>query len=110
MRFPRLVLCSVLFVSGIVVGAATEGVVSRANATTGTLDLQKLAANPQFAHAVEQVMQSRVYKSQAFRYAVENTVRSASTPRAAAKSPANFEYELRNAIRNCRVSGEFIRC
>ena len=109
MNFRQLLLGVLLFLSGLVAGAAGDRFLPAAYAAGESIDLQKLAANPQFAHAVEQVMQSRVYKSQAFRYAVENTVRSTSSPRPA-KPAMGFEYELRNAIRNCRVSGEFIRC
>ena len=99
---------AVLFIAGAATGALLPRAIPAAQANPQGLDLQKLAANPQFAHAVDQVMQSRVYKSQAFRYAVENSVRGAQPARP--QTSPGFEYELRNAIRNCRVSGEFIRC
>jgi hypothetical protein len=115
MKYPPLLLvCSAFFV-GVAVGGntvppanAAAHVAPHASPQTDQINFQQLASNPQFANAVNAVMESRVYKSQGFRYAVDATLRSRSASRA--QKPGNFEYQLRNAITRCRVDGERIRC
>ena len=107
MKFYLTAAGSALFCMGVLLGRADLSPISQAQAATPEALAQQLASNPQFVSSLAQAVEGRLYKSQAFRHAVEDTVRSAAKPR---NPTLNFEYELRNAITRCRVSGENIRC
>ncbi len=96
-----------LFSLGLVCGSLLPGTATTAQTGRNDIDWTLLSADPRFASAVSNVMESRIYKSQGFRFAVEATARSSTQSRA---STTDLQQELRYAISRCRVNGDQIRC